>query len=168
MSELPTYVVDRKFDAPREMVWRAWTEPELLARWYGPGVETIIHKFELRADGEWLNEMKSGEYSMLSRAVFTEVSPPERLTWRQYSSTDRNWESVPNPQMPDWPRIMLTTVTFSEAGGVTNVRLEWAPHEATEAEIACFAGAVENLGKGWESGFALVDQLLAEMQANNS
>jgi uncharacterized protein YndB with AHSA1/START domain len=165
MSDLPTYVVDRKFEASREMVWRAWTEPELLARWYGPGVDTIIHKFDLREGGEWLNEMKRGEYSMLSRAVFTEVLPPERLAWRQYSSTDRSWQSIPNPQMPDWPRIMLTTVTFSEQDGVTNVRLEWAPYEATEAEIACFAGAVANLGKGWESGFALMDQLFAELQA---
>lgn len=168
MSKLPEYIVDREFDAPRDMVWRAWTEPDLLARWYGPGVETIIHKFDLQPGGEWLNEMKRGDYSMLSRAVFTEVSPPERLVWQHYSSTDRNWQSVPNPQMPDWPRVMLTTVTFSEKGEKTNVRLAWAPYEATDAEIACFASAIANLGKGWESGFAIMDQLLAELLANGS
>ena len=37
MSELPEYLLDRVFDAPREMVWRAWIDPELLSRWYGPG-----------------------------------------------------------------------------------------------------------------------------------
>ena len=75
MNELPEYVLDRVFDAPREMVWRAWTDPELLSRWYGPGVETIIHKFDLKPGGTWLNEMKWGDNSDLSKAVFQEIVP---------------------------------------------------------------------------------------------
>ena len=46
MSERPEYVLDRVFEAPREMVWRAWTDPELLPRWYGPGAETIDRQGE--------------------------------------------------------------------------------------------------------------------------
>ena len=46
MSDLPEYVLERVFDAPRELVWRTWTEPALLSRWYGPGVETIVHKLD--------------------------------------------------------------------------------------------------------------------------
>ena len=61
MSEVAQYSLERIFDAPREMVWRAWTDPELLHRWYGPGVETIIHQFDLRPGGAWLNEMRWGE-----------------------------------------------------------------------------------------------------------
>ena len=41
MTDTPEYILDRVFDAPLAMVWKAWTDPELLARWYGPGVETI-------------------------------------------------------------------------------------------------------------------------------
>ena len=37
MSDVPTYVLEREFDAPRELVWKVWTDPELLPRWYGPG-----------------------------------------------------------------------------------------------------------------------------------
>ncbi len=165
MSELPEYVLDREFDAPREMVWRAWTDPELLARWYGPGVETIIHKFDLKPGGTWLNEMKMGENSMLSKAVFTEVAPLEKIVWQHHSSTDKEWNSVPNARMPDWPRILLTTVTFEDAGDKTKVRLTWAPFEATDAEIACFSEAVANMGKGWESGYAIMDEIFAELQA---
>ena len=127
MSELPEYITDRVFDAPREMVWRAWTDPELLARWYGPGVETIIHKFDLKPGGMWLNEMKWGENSMLSKAIFKEVAPLERLVWHHHSSTDSEWNTVANPKMPDWPRILLTTVTFEDDGPKTRVRLIWAP-----------------------------------------
>jgi len=49
VADLPEYVLDREFDAPRDMVWKAWTDPKLLSTWYGPNIETIIHKFDLRA-----------------------------------------------------------------------------------------------------------------------
>ncbi len=165
MSESSQYILDRMFDAPREMVWRAWTDPELLARWYGPGVETVIHKFDLEPGGMWLNEMKWGEKSMLSKVVFTEVTPPERLVWHHHSSTDAEWNTISNPMMPDWPRILLTTVTFEEEGSGTKVRLTWEPMDATAAEVTCFAGAVNKMGGGWESGYAIIDEILAELQA---
>ncbi len=167
MSDLPEYVIDRVFDAPRAMVWRAWTDPELLARWYGPGVETIIHKFDLKPGGTWLNEMKWGDKGDLSKAVFLEVVPEEKLVWH-HSSTDSDWNITSNPMMPDWPRVLLTTVTFEDAGDKTKLRLSWVPFEASEAEIACFAGAVAGMSKGWESGFAIMDEIFAEMQADNS
>ena len=47
MSDLPEFVLDRVFAAPPELVWRAWTDPEILKRWYGPNVETVIHEFTL-------------------------------------------------------------------------------------------------------------------------
>ena len=154
-------------DAPREMVWRAWTDPELLSHWYGPRVETIIHKFDLKPGGVWLNELKFGDNSDLSRAVFQEVVPEEKLVWQQ-SSTDSDWNIISNPMMEDWPRVMLTIVTFEDSGSKTKVRLTWIPFEATDAEIACFAGAVANMGKGWEGGFAIMDEMFAEMQAEKS
>lgn len=164
MADLPEYVLDREFDAPREMVWTAWTDPKLLANWYGPNVETIIHKFDLRSGGEWLNEMKMGENSMLSKSVFGDVMPNERLTFDQ-SSTDKDWNVVSSPMMPDWPRVISNVITFEDAGDKTKLRLVWTPVDATEAEIACFKGAVSNMGGGWESGFAILDKMLADMQA---
>ena len=167
MSDLPEFVLDRVFDAPREMVWRAWTDPELLARWYGPNIETIIHKFDLTPGGEWLNEMKMRGNSMLSKSVFQAVVPEEKLVWHQ-SSTDADWNVISNPMMAEWPRVISTIVTFEDEGPRTNLRLTWAPHEATDTEIACFAGAVANMGKGWESGFAIMDEMFAELQAENT
>lgn len=164
MSELPEYINDRMFDAPKDMVWKAWTDPELLQRWYGPGVETIIHKFDLRAGGVWLNEMKWGENSDLSKMEFQEVTPKDKLIWHQ-SSTDADWNIVSNPMMENWPRTLLTTVTFEDMGAQTKVRLIWIPLNATDAEIACFAGAMEGLGNGWGKGFAILDEMLAELKA---
>ena len=166
MSERAEYILERVFDASRALVWRAWTDPKLLARWYGPRVDTIIHKFELKPGGVWLNEMRMGDKSDLSKSTFAEVIPEERLVWRQ-SSTDSDWNVISNPMMPDWPRTVLTTVTFADNGQQTRVKLVWEPFEATEAEIACFAGAIANMGKGWESGFGIIEEILAELQAGS-
>ena len=164
MSDLPIYVLEREFDAPRELVWRTWTEPELLARWYGPNVETIVHKLDVKPGGFWFNEMKWGDKSNFERVEYTEGVPPERLVWL-HSVANADWNVVSNPMMPDWPRVLLTTVTLEEEGGKTKLRLTWVPHEASAAEIACFAAALEGLDKGWGAGMKILEELLAELQA---
>lgn len=164
MSELPTYVLEREFDAPAELIWRTWTEPELLQRWYGPRVETIVHRLEVKPGGLWLNEMKWDGRSNYQRVEYTEVTPPTRLVWL-HSMSDADWNVVANPMMPDWPRVLLTTVTFEESNGKTKMRLTWVPHEATEAEIACFEGAIGSMDKGWGAGMDLLAALLVELQA---
>ena len=70
--------------------------------------------------------------------------------------------------MADWPRILLTTVTFEDMGDKTNVRLSQVPLEATDAEIACFAAAMAGIDKGWGSGYAIMDELFVELQAENT
>ena len=167
MSDLPEYVIDRKFDAPRALVWRAWTDPDILHRWYGPNVETVIHRFDLEPGGAWLNEMKFGGQSHYSRMDFEEVTPQERLVWR-HASTDADWNVAPNAMMPDWPKVLLTTVTFTEQANSTSVRLAQTPLDATEAEIASFAASMSNMDGGWGSGYAIIDELLKELQANGA
>ncbi len=164
MSELPEFVFDREFDAPREIVWRAWTDADFLQRWYGPGVETVIHEFNLQPDGVWLNEMKMSAGSNFQKMVFKEVTPPEKLVWH-HCSADENWQIVASPMMPDWPRILLTTVTFEARGERTNVRLSQIPLEATDAEIACFAKMKDGMSGGWGKGYEIIDAMLAEVGA---
>ena len=164
MADQPIYVMDREFDAPRDLVWRTWTEPDLLARWYGPNVETVIHELDVRPGGVWLNEMRYGGKSHFQRADYTEVARPERIVCLM-SNTDADWNIVPNPMMPDWPRVLLTIVTFEDLGAKTAMRLTWQPHEATDAEINGFLAAMEGMGKGWGAGMGLLEQLLSELQA---
>jgi len=164
MTDQPTYVLERSFDAPRALVWRTWTEADLLSHWYGPGAETVVHELNVTPGGLWRNEMKWGENSMFERVEYLEVSPPERLVWL-HSMADANWNISGNPRMPDWPRVLLTTVTFKEVDGKTNLRLTWTPHEATEAENTCFAAAMEGLDSGWGSGMDLLEEMLNELQA---
>lgn len=163
MSEQPEYSLERIFKAPRAMVWRAWTDPELLQRWYGPGAETITHKFDLQPDGCWLNEMKWGDNSHFQKVIFKEVTQPEKLVWHHYSCTDSDWNSTTNPMMANWPRLLLTTVIFEDMGDETKVHLSQIPMEATDAEITCFAEAMSGMDKGWGSGYTVMDALFVEL-----
>jgi uncharacterized protein YndB with AHSA1/START domain len=161
MNDMPTYRLQRTFNAARELVWKTWTDPELLARWYGPNVESIIHGL-VRPGGAWLTEMKMGEQSFFQKADYIEVVAPELIVCLM-SNTDANWEVAPNPRMPDWPRQLMTTVRFDVVDGETKVDLTWVPHEATDAEIACFAEAIDRAGAGWTAGMDKLEALLAEL-----
>ncbi len=164
MSDEAKFVMERVFDAPIENVWKAWTDPKYLAEWYGPGVDTIIHAFDLSPGGVWLNEMKGEAYSMRSKIIFQDVTPPSRLVWHN-SMTDADWNIISNPNMPDWPTTMQMCVEFESKGDQTVMTLTWTPFQASDAERACFAGAVENLGKGWGAGMEMLAQVLADMGA---
>ena len=159
----PKFVMTRDFAAPKGLVWRTWTEADLVQRWYGPGVETVIHEFDPQPGGLWLNEMKMGENSMHQRMEFTEVSPHDRLVMVM-ANADAGWNVIASPMMPDWPRQLLTTVDLAETDGTTTLTLTWEPYEATEAELAAFAAAIPDLDKGWGAGMDIVAEILEELQ----
>jgi hypothetical protein len=106
--------------------------------------------------------MKWGGNSDFSKMVFQEVTKPEKLVWH-HSSADSDWNIISSPMMADWPRVLLTTVTFADMGEKTNVRLTQVPIDATEAENACFAATMDGMTKGWGSGYAIIDEMLVEL-----
>ncbi len=166
MSELPEYQLERIFDAPRELVWRAWTDPEMLHQWYGPGAETTVHQFDLKPGGLWLNEMKWGAISNFQKVIFQEVTAPEKMVWHHYSCTDAEWNVTLNPMMADWPHLLLTTVVFEAVNDQTKVLLTQTPMDASEAEISCFKTAMTNMDHGWGAGYTLIDELLKKLQSD--
>lgn len=159
-QDSPTFTLERHFKAPPAQVWRAWSEPKLLGQWYGPGVETVIHELDVRAGGRWLTEMKWGENSMFQRADFSHVEPGRRLVCTM-GMTDGDWNFIPNPMQPDWPRLLETDVTMEAAGTGTDLRLVWTPIEASAAELAFFAKTAEQSAGGWGKGFDALEEMLA-------
>jgi uncharacterized protein YndB with AHSA1/START domain len=119
------FVVEHVFAAPRELVFKAWTEPERLERWWGPRGYTVPYcEIDLREGGVFLYCMRSPEgRDFWGRGVFREIVVPERLVLAM-SFADAKGNAVPATHYglgPDWPLERLTTVTFEELGGATRV-----------------------------------------------
>jgi uncharacterized protein YndB with AHSA1/START domain len=131
-------VVTRTFDAPRALVFRAWTEPEHLRRWFGPrGWTLTVCTIDLRPGGIWHYCMRGpgGEESW-GRAVYREITPPERLVYTDsFSDAAGNVvEPTRYGLSPDFPREMLVTVTFEARDGKTLVTLRLAFGTTPDAE----------------------------------
>ncbi len=108
-------VITRVFDAPRDLVFRAWTERERAAQWWGPEGFTTPHlEMDVRPGGAWRKCMRSPEGKDYWRwGVYREVVPPERLVFT-YVTDDPH--SMPGVET-------LVTVTFAEQGAKTRLTL---------------------------------------------
>ena len=120
-------VITRVFDAPRERVWKAWTEPEQVKRWWGPKHFTSpFSKIVLREGGKYLFCMRSPEgKDFWSTGIYEEIVPLQSLVCTD-SFADENGNVVPASYygLPgDWPLELLVTVTFEEKNGKTIMTL---------------------------------------------
>ena len=77
-------VITRVFDAPREMVWDAWTDPRQVVKWWGPqGFTLTIHEMDVRPGGVWNSIMRGPDGTeYLNHCVFLEVVKPERIVYQ--------------------------------------------------------------------------------------
>lgn len=161
-TKAPTFSMERRFDAKPELVWRAWTEKDLFARWYGPGAETVILEFNPVEGGSLKLEMRMGENVGYQTAEYTTVEPVRRLSFVQRVH-DADWNVASDPNMPDWPRELRADVTLAPDGDGTLLTFEWTPENAEPREIAFFEKMMDNLGRGWGAGFDEMARMLAEM-----
>jgi uncharacterized protein YndB with AHSA1/START domain len=119
----------RVFAAPREQVFRSWTEPERLKRWWGPkGFTTPFFAVDLREGGDFLYCMRSPEgQDFWGRGVFREIVVPERIVFAM-SFADAEGNAVPATHYgmsPEWSLETLLTVAFEEEAGRTRVTLRY-------------------------------------------
>jgi uncharacterized protein YndB with AHSA1/START domain len=82
-SEGGDLVFERTFDAPRELVWKAFTDPELIPRWWGPhGTTTIVVEMDVRAGGRWRYVSRAADRDDVAfYGEYLEIDPPERFKW---------------------------------------------------------------------------------------
>lgn len=145
-------VITRVFDAPRKLVFKAWTEPERVKRWWGPnGFTTPACTIDLRPGGVFHNCMRSPEgRDYWSKGVYREIVEPERIVSTDFFS-DEQGNPVPPTHYgmsPDWPQEALLTVTFAEHGGRTTLTLQHAVGSAPASERdQCRAGWSESLDR---------------------
>jgi len=140
-------VITRIIDAPRSLVFRAWTEPEHLMRWWGPRGFTLPScKIDLRPGGAYRFHMRGPEGDdHWSQGVFREVVEPERLVLAG------SWADADgNPASPE----TLLTVTFEDHGGKTRLTLHQAVFESVTAR--------DSHRGGWTSSLERLAEYLAQ------
>jgi uncharacterized protein YndB with AHSA1/START domain len=149
------FVIERVFDAPRDLVWECFTKPERMKEWWGPKGSTIVaSKMDLRVGGTYLGAMRDpGGRVMWAKFVYREIAAPERLVWA-HSFSDEAGGLTRHPLSETWPLEMLTIVTFEDApGGKTNVTIRWSPLNATAEENKTFDAARDGMTQGWGGTF---------------
>lgn len=139
--------VERTFEAPRERVFAAYTDPELVPRWWGPyGTTTVVAELDARAGGRWrfVSQDSSGEETAF-RGVYREVSAPERIVWTF------EWEGMPG-------HVSVETAVFEDLGdGRTKVIADTVFHTGAERDGMLDSG----MERGMNETFARLDELLA-------
>ena len=144
-------VIERVFDAPVELVWRAWTHPEHVMRWWGPkGNTSPACEIDLRVGGKYLWAMRSAEgQDLWSTGVYREIVPFERIVCTN-SFADENGNLVPASHYgmtADLPLEMVATVTFENLGGKTRLTLRHEGLPLGEMRDGATAGWNESFDK---------------------
>jgi uncharacterized protein YndB with AHSA1/START domain len=150
-------VITRVFDAPRELVWKAWTDPEQMKRWWGPKDFTAPScTIDLRVGGRYLLCMRSPEgQDFWTTGVYREIAAPERLVYTD-SFADAEGNVVPASHYgmgDDFPLEMLVSVTLAELDGRTTMIVTHSGFTA--------GGMFDGASVGWNESF---DKLAASLK----
>jgi uncharacterized protein YndB with AHSA1/START domain len=140
-------VMSRIFNAPRDLVYKAHTDPKLIAQWWGlRSTTTIVDKFDVRPGGVWRfvqRDAGGNEYGF--NGVFRELVPPERITW--------TWEFEGMPG-----HILVETMTFEDLGGKTKLT-STSLFDTVEARDGMLNSGMES---GANESWDRLDELLAK------
>jgi uncharacterized protein YndB with AHSA1/START domain len=156
--------LSRLVSAPRERVWRAWTDAKELPLWMGPqGSKTVHSDLDFRVGGSYHYALEFAGVTMWGLTHYKEIVAPERIVYvQQFSDKDRGLAA--HPLAPTWPKRMLATILFQDFGPKTLVSLYWEALEPTAAERETFTQGMAGMNQGWAGTFDRLDALLASGQ----
>jgi uncharacterized protein YndB with AHSA1/START domain len=145
-------LITRELDAPRDLVFKSWTDCEHLMRWWAPeGFTTPFCKIDFRPEGAFHYCMRSAEgQDYCGKSVYREIAEPERIVYADFF-VDAEGNPVPATHYgmsPDWPQETLVTVTFAEHEGKTELTLKHSVGAVPDSERdMCQQGWSEMLDK---------------------
>jgi len=151
-------VIERTFDAPRDLVWRAWSEPDLFMRWWGPkDYSCPACKIDFRVGGSWLACMRSTEgQDIWATGEYREIVPKERIVCTDnFADADGNVVPASHYEIPgDFSSEMIITVTLQESNGKTKMTLRHTGLPGGEM--------AEGANEGWNQSFDKLAESLAK------
>ena len=155
-----TLVLARVFDAPRELMFQAWTDPRDLAQWWGPaGVTNLVVDMDLRVGGALRIVMRSPENTdHAMTGVFREIAPAQRLDF-SHAAVDESGRTLLDG---------LTTVTCADEGGKTKLTLETTATARTEAAKLMLKGMDQRWMESLDKLAAYLPQALRQANSVNA
>lgn len=159
------FAFSRTFDAPRSLVWDAWTKAEHLSQWWGPkGFTVEVVKLELRPGGMFLYRLEGpGEFVLWGRFIYLDVQEPDKFSYIM-SFSDAEGGVTQHPLSPSWPAEVRCDLVFTEEGGRTTVSSVSYPVNAdAEAEETFLAGH-ESMTGGYKGTLDKLEEYLAEVK----
>jgi uncharacterized protein YndB with AHSA1/START domain len=165
-STTEPFVISRTFNAPRDLVYKAWTERERFMQWFGPkGFAITTASMDFRPGGTLLFCMRAPDgKEMWGKFVYREITPPERIVWIN-SFSDKDGGLTRHPMTPSWPAEMLSSATFTEQAGKTTVTIQWTPLNASAEELQIFENMRSGMNQGWTGTFEQLENYLANAKA---
>jgi uncharacterized protein YndB with AHSA1/START domain len=161
------FVISRILDAPRDLVWTMFTDPQHMKQWWGPkGFTVIAARMDLRPGGIYHYGMKAPDGTpMWGKFIFREIVRPERMVFLN-SFSDEAGGITRHPMAPNWPLQMLSTFTFEDvAGGKTKFTVSWRAYNATDEEVAIFNGSHASMQQGWSGTMEQLQAYLAKLRS---
>lgn len=155
------FVVTRTFNAPLTLVWKAWTEAERLAQWWGPkGCTLRVITLDMRPGGifHYAMEFQPGR-TMFGRFAYVDIKAPEKLVFTS-SFSDANGGVVRAPFSETWPLEIHNTMILTEKGNQTALTLRGGPIDPTDAEYETFVGMFSSMQEGYGGTFDKLDTYL--------
>jgi len=144
-----TTYFERIFDAPRELVFKTWTEAKHLKAWWGPaGSDNGETRIEARPGGDISINMRGPGFDHMMGGTVEEIDPPRRLVFLS--------KAFQNPD-GSWAFVNRNTVTFEAVGNRTRITLHTLVLSASEE----FAVPVDSMKEGWAGSLDRLDALLA-------
>ncbi|MBV8502598.1 MAG: SRPBCC domain-containing protein [Paucibacter sp.] len=161
------FILERRFAAPRELVYAALTQAEHLGQWMSPpGMELSHCTVDARVGGVFHYAMKPrgmpAAPAMWGKWTFRELKAPERIVVVVQFS-DAQGGATRHPMAPLWPLYTLSTTTLTQEPGGTLMRLEWRALDASEAEQAIFDASHASMSQGWSGTMDALEQHLARL-----
>jgi uncharacterized protein YndB with AHSA1/START domain len=157
----PRPLVQREFKASRELVFKAFTEPEHLVNWWGaPGFSLTIKQLEVRPNGFFHYKMHSDNgMEMWGKFEYFEVDNPEKVVFTSCFANEQG-DIIPAPFFEVWPARILNIWTFTENEGKTVLALKGAPFKASEEQIQAYKDNIPSMEQGFSGTFDKLEDYL--------
>lgn len=163
-ATVPEFVISRIFDAPRDLVWKAFTERDRMAQWWGPkGSTWVSAKLDLRPEGVFHYCMRAPTGQELwGKFVYREIVAPECIVFVN-SFSDEKGNVTRHFMSPTWPLEVLNVMTLTEDRGRTTITLKGHPINASELEQKTFADGYKSMQQGFSCTFDQLANYLATL-----